>query len=62
MMYDHYPIPLDITLHEFLTKILSMEELSSPVQHSLSLELFEKFKIAGCKNWIVGRRDKIDYK
>lgn len=48
MMYDHYPISLDITLHEFLTKILSMEELSSPVQHSLSLELFEKFKIAGC--------------
>lgn len=48
MMYDHYPIPLDITLHEFLTKILAMEERSSPVQHSLSLELFEKFKITGC--------------
>lgn len=48
MMYDHYPISLDITLREFLTKILSMEEWSSPVQHSLSLELFEKFKIAGC--------------
>mgnify|MGYP001066890996 CR=1 FL=1 len=48
MMHGCCPISLDTTLHEFLTKILSMEELSSPVQHSLSLELFEKFTIAGC--------------
>lgn len=48
MMYSYYSIPLDITLHEFLTKVLSMEELSSPVQHSLSLELLEKFQMAGC--------------
>lgn len=48
MIYDCYPIPLHISLHEFLTKIFQREELLFPVQHSLSLELLEKFQIAGC--------------
>lgn len=48
MIYSCCPISLDIPLHEFLTKVLWMEETFSPVQHSLSLELFEKFQIAGC--------------
>lgn len=48
MTYNSYPISLEITLREFLTKVLQMEELSPPVQHSLSLELLEKFQMAGC--------------
>lgn len=48
MIYRCCSIPLDMTLHEFLTKVLRMEESLSPVRHSLSLELFEKFQIVGC--------------
>lgn len=48
MPYNSYPISLEITLREFLTRVLQMEELSPPVQHSLSLELLEKFQMAGC--------------
>lgn len=48
MTYNRNPISLDITLREFLTKVLQMEELSSPVQHLLSLELLEKFQTVGC--------------
>lgn len=48
MIYGFCPIPLDITLHEFLNKVLRMEESLPPVQHSLSLELLEKFQIVGC--------------
>ena len=48
MAYNSYPISLDITLHEFLIKILLNEELSIPVQHTLSLDFLEKFQIAGC--------------
>lgn len=48
MIHSCCPIPLDTTLHEFLTKVLRMEESLSPVRHSLSLELFERFQIVGC--------------
>ena len=48
MIHGCCPIPLDTTLHKFLTKVLRMEESLSPVQHSLSLKLFERFQIAGC--------------
>lgn len=48
MIYNCCPISLDIALREFLTKVLWMEEVSYPVQHLLSLELFEKFQTAGC--------------
>ena len=48
MEYNCYPIPLDMTLHEFLKKVLWTEEFATPVQHSLSLELLEKFQLAGC--------------
>lgn len=48
MPYNSYPISLEITLREFLTRVLQMEELSPPVQHSLSLKLLEKFQMAGC--------------
>lgn len=48
MIHNCYPIPLDITLHDFLTKVLWTEEHLSPIQHSLSIELLDKFQIAGC--------------
>jgi len=48
MPYNRYPFSLEITLREFLTRILQMEELSPPVQHSLSLEMLEKFQMTGC--------------
>lgn len=48
MVDNLYPISLEITLREFLVKILWTEELSCPVQHSLSLELLKKFHAAGC--------------
>lgn len=48
MPYNCYPISLEITLHEFLIKVLQMEELSPPIRHSLSLELLEKFQTVGC--------------
>lgn len=48
MIHGCCPIPLDTALHEFLTKVLRMEESLSPVRHSLSLELFERFQILGC--------------
>ena len=48
MRYSCCPISLDVALREFLTKVLWMEEASNPVQHLLSLELFEKFQLAGC--------------
>lgn len=48
MPYNCYPISLETTLREFLTKVLQKEELSSPVRHSLSLEFLEKFQTAGC--------------
>lgn len=48
MIHGCCPIPLNTTLYEFLTRVLRMEESSPPVRHSLSLELFERFKIVGC--------------
>lgn len=48
MIHNYHHIPLEMTLHEFLTKVLWTEEFSSPVQHSLSIALLEKFQIAGC--------------
>lgn len=48
MIQNYHPISLDTTLREFLIKVLRTEELSSPVQHSLLLELLEKFQTAGC--------------
>lgn len=48
MKYNCFPIPLNMTLKEFLTKVLWIEELMTPVQHSLTIELLEKFQIAGC--------------
>lgn len=48
MVYNYCPISLDITLRAFLAKILWNEELLSPIQHSLSIEILEKFQIAGC--------------
>lgn len=48
MIYNCFPIPLNMTLKEFLAKVLWTEELMTPVQHSLSIELLEKFQIAGC--------------
>lgn len=43
-----YPISMDTTLHEFLIRLLLNEELAIPVQHTLSLDFFGKFQIAGC--------------
>ena len=48
MIYKDYPISLDISLRDFLTKVLWTEELSLPIKHSLSIDLLEKFQIAGC--------------
>ena len=48
MLYNSHSIPLDITLHDFLTKVLWTEEHLSPIQHSLSIEILEKFQAAGC--------------
>lgn len=48
MIYNFYPVPLDSTLHDFLTTVLWNEERLSPMRHSLSIELFAKFQIAGC--------------
>lgn len=48
MEYNCYPVPLDMALHEFLKQVLWTEAFTTPVQHSLSLELLEKFQIAGC--------------
>ncbi len=48
MVFNCRPIPLNITLHEFLTRVLWIEESSCPIQHTLSLELIEKFQFAGC--------------
>lgn len=41
MPYNCHPNSLEITLREFLTKVLWAEELSSPIEHSLTLNLFE---------------------
>lgn len=48
MIHSYCSSSLDVTLHEFLTKVLRMEESSSPVHHSLSIELLKMFQIAGC--------------
>lgn len=48
MKYNYGSTSLDMTLRAFLIKVLWAEELLSPIQHSLSIELLEKFQIAGC--------------
>lgn len=48
MPYNRYQISLEITLREFLIRVLQHEELVSPVQHALSLELLETFHTVGC--------------
>ncbi len=48
MPHNSYPLPLDTTLRELLKKLLWREELLSPIEHSLSLELLEKFQGVGC--------------
>ena len=48
MIYNYYPISLDMPLKDFLARVLWTEEISLPIQHSLSIDLLEKFQIAGC--------------
>lgn len=48
MFYNSNPLSLDTTLRELLKKVLWHEELLSPIEHSLSLELLEKFQVTGC--------------